>query len=298
MGMLKSGRQASFVALATALALSVAAVSAAEKAKKKSITKAGFDPAAEKVDLFDAMDAGQIEVTVLAKDEKQGNLLIENKTDKPLTVQMPDAFVGVPVLKQFGGGVGMGGIGNGGTNNGTGGNNNQQQQPFGGGLGGGLGGGGVGGFGGGGFGGGGLGGGFFSVPPEKTVRLSYGSVCLAHGKAEPRPRSLYKLVRVEQFTSDPALQELIRMVGTGRMDQQAAQAAAWHLADKMSWQDLARKEVHYLGGQGSQPYFATSTLQKAQMIVAQASASAKERGEKPTDAAKTEQPAQRNPRIR
>ena len=32
--------------------------------------------------------------------------LIENKTTKPLTVKMPDAFAGVPVLAQVGGGGG------------------------------------------------------------------------------------------------------------------------------------------------------------------------------------------------
>lgn len=260
------------------------------KAKSKSkhaITNPKFDAAAEKVALFDGMDEGKFEVTVIAKDEKEGNVLIENKTDKPLTVVLPDAIVGVPVLKQFGGvgmgvgGGGVGGVGGQGQNQ-FGGAGGQQNQGFGGGFGGGGGGGGFGGggFGGGGFGGGGLGGGFFSIPPEKVVRVPYTSVCLNHGKAEPTPKTPYRLVRVESYTSDAALQELIRMVGTGRIDKTSAQAAAWHLTDKMSWQQLASKEVEQLGGQGNLPYFTRGQLQQAQTLVAQAVEGGRERAEK------------------
>jgi len=96
----------------------------------------------------------------------------------------------------------------------------------GGGLGGGMGG-----------GAGGAGGGFFSIPPEKTVYVSYTSVCLEHGKTEPAPRMEYRMVKTETLVKDPALQELLKFVATGRVHQQAGQAAAWHLADK---NELAR----------------------------------------------------------
>ncbi len=247
---------------------------AADKPSKRPITKLGFDAAAEQVELFDGIDSGVLEVTVIAKDDKQGAILVENKTDKPLTVKLPESIVGVPVLKQFGTG---GGLGSGANNNNASGNN-QQQQPFGGGMMGGMGGmmgGGMGGMGG--FGGGG----FFSVPAEKVVRVPYTSVCLAHGKAEPRPKSHYRLVRTEEFTKDPALREVIRMVGTGKLDPQAAQAAAWHLTDGMSFQELARKEVRHLGGQGPTPYFTMAQLQGAQSILSQATALAKNREKEP-----------------
>ena len=45
-----------------------------------------FDPFAEQVDLFEAVDAGQVTVRLIPKNAMGGNVLIENKTDKPLTV--------------------------------------------------------------------------------------------------------------------------------------------------------------------------------------------------------------------
>ncbi|MCA9073052.1 MAG: hypothetical protein KDA84_29220, partial [Planctomycetaceae bacterium] len=149
----------------------------------------------------------------------------------------------------------------------------------GGGLGGGLGGGG------GGFGGGG--GGFFSIPPQKIVQVPYTSVCLAHGKPDPHPRNTYRLVPVDDYTEDVDLQELVRIVGAGKVNKQAAQAAAWHLADKMSWQELAAKSVRRLGGQGTFPYFSRSELFTAQQLVGLAQARAKERAKNKKDEPKS-----------
>ena len=250
--------------------------SQADAAKRqRPITKPKYDPDAEKVELFQGIKDGKFSVKVIAKDAMGGNAQIQNLTDKPLTVQLPDAVVGVQVLQQFGGCGGCGGIGGcGGCGGGGGGG---QNQPFGGGLGGG-GGGGLGG--GGGFGGGGGGAGFFSIPPQKIVQVPYTSVCLAHGKPDPHPRNNYKLVPVDQFTEDGSLQELVRIVAVGKVNKQAAQAAAWHLANKMSWQELAAKSVRRLGGQGAYPYFSRSELFGAQQLVATAHARAKERAEK------------------
>ena len=258
---------------------------AADKAKSKrkgTITKLTFDPAAERVELFAGMESGQFEVTVLPKDEHGGSILIENTTDKPLTVELPEAIVGVQVLKQFGGiggmggGTGMGGGGFGG-GGGMGGG-----QAFGGGAGGGLGGGG---FGGGGLGGGGFGGGggnFFSVPPEKVVRVPYHSVCLEHGKAVPNPRMTYRLTKLEEFTDKPALQELVRLIARNQINPQVAQAAAWHLSDEMSWQELAAKRQPQIAGIGGQPYFTPAELHAAQSLVSTAVAKAKDSDEKTT----------------
>ncbi len=241
---------------------------------RRPITKLKFDPSAEKVELFQGVKDGQFSIKVLPKDAMGGNIQIENLTDKPLSVKMPDAVVGVQVLQQFGGacgggcGGGFGGCGGGGGGGGGG------SQPFGGGGGGGLGGGGGGMMGGGGMAGGG---GFFSIPPEKIVQVPYTSVCLAHGRPEPHPRQTYRLMPVDEYTEDPALQELVRMVGTGKCNKQAAQAAAWHLTDKMTWQELAAKSVRRLGGQGNYPYFSRAELFAAQQLVSQAQAQAKER---------------------
>jgi hypothetical protein len=215
---------------------------------------------------------------VIALDEKHGKVLVENLSDEPLTVELPKSIVGVHVVKQgFGAGAGTGTTG---TDDGGGGGGGGGGQAFGGGMGGGMMGGGM--MGGGMMGGGGYGGGFFSVPPEKIVSVPYKSVCLEHGKAEPSPRMTYKLVPTEEYTDDPALQELIALIGTGRINTQVAQAAAWHLANKMSWRELARKSVRHIG-LPSTPYFHPAHLIGAQRLVAAAESKAKERKEEPAD---------------
>lgn len=255
----------------------------AQAGKKGYIKKLTVDPNAPKIGLFDGMDEGAIDVKFIAKDAQGGNLLVENKTDAPLTVELPAGFVGVPVMAQLGGGLGGGGLGGGGLGGGLGGGG-QQAVGGGGGLGGG--GGGLGG----GLGGGG-GGGFFSIPPEKTVLVPYGSVCLEHGKAEPHPRSEYKLVKLEDYTQDVILQELIKLVGTGKIAPEIAQPAVWHVANDLSWQELAAMKYDRVGAPDT-PQFTNSQLMKAQELVSVAVGRAKERADE-----KPDQPQPRTSRV-
>jgi hypothetical protein len=231
--------------------------------------KPTYDPSAREVDLFPAIEEGEIEVRMIPHNALGGNLLIENKTDEPLTVKMPNGFVGVQVFKQIGGGLGGGGLGGGGLGGGgLGGQQGGQNQSLGGGAGG------QGGFGGGGGDLGGGGGGFFSIPAETVARVPFQSVCLEHGKPEPTSRMTYEIRPVDSFTDNEALQQLIDMVGTGRVDLNAAQAAAWHLSNDMSWQELANLKVERLGGLGARPYFAPVQLNGAQTLVSAAVAKA------------------------
>ena len=182
------------------------------------------------------------------------------------------------------GGMGGGGMGGGGMGGGGG------QQAMGGGMGGGgMGGMGGGGMGGGGMGGGGMGGGgFFSVPAEKVVSLQFNSVCLEHGKQEPGPSSKYTLVPITRVSSDPVLHELLAKVGTGKVDQQSAQAAAWHLTNKMSFQELAAKMEEHLGDLNPSPYFTREQLLGAQQLLSQAMVKAEEKAEEEKLTPKTE----------
>ena len=240
-----------------------------------------FDPTAERVGLFEGMEDGRVETKVVAKDATGGFVIISNTSDQPLTVELPDSFVAVQTLKQLGGlggggmGGGMGGMG-GGMGGQQGGGQNQNQ---GGGFGGGGQQGGMGGMGGGmgGMGGGG-GGGFFSVPPEKSVKVPYVGACLNHGKADPNPRVEYTLVRVSEYTQDPVLAELIRMVGSGRVDQHSAQAAIWTRTDNMTWQDLANESARSIGG-GRDYMFNPKNIAVAQNIFVAAEARVREAAE-------------------
>jgi hypothetical protein len=205
-------------------------------------------------DLFAAMAAGDIQARLIPQSSKTGTVIVTNATDRPLTIKLPDAFAGVPVLAQRrGGGAAAGGVG------GIGGGASGGSQGLGGGFGG-IGGGG-------GFGGGG---GLFNIGPERVIKLKVAAVCLEHGKNEPTSRMSYELVPISRVTNDPAVVEVVRMLGKGEIDQLAAQAAAWHLANGLSWQQLAEKVgTKHIDGR-IDPYFSASQVEQAQSIASEA----------------------------
>lgn len=210
------------------------------------------------IDLFAAKEAGQVEVKLIPKDSTRATVLITNKTDQPLSIELPEVFAGVPVMAQFGGG------GRGGGGGGLGGGGGGGQGIGGGGLGGGGGGGG-------GFGGGGGGGGAFHVEPGVVGKFRVPCVCLEHGKDDPNPRMAYELVPVETMSSDRKVAAILQMLGRGQIDQTAAQAAAWHLTDNLSWQQMANKvKIQHLNGT-REMYFNQRQLAAAVQIVAEAS---------------------------
>jgi len=228
------------MALLAALPL-VAAAAAPEKKTAKESPKV--------VELFAGMESGEIEVNVFPKDATKGTVTIKNNTDKPLTVKVPPALAGVPVLAQL-----CCPLGGGGCPGGGGGGN----QGFGGGMMGGM----MGGMGGMGMGGMGMGG-MFNVAPEKVAKVKLVTVCLDHGKEDPNPHIEYKLVPIEKYAKDPAVTEVIKLMLAGKIDQHSAQAAAWHLQNGLSWKELATKiGAKHLNGI-VEPYFTPVHLQRA-----------------------------------
>lgn len=278
------------VAIAGCLALSaIHGTNASEKARKPVMKHLKYDPTLPKSGLFDAMEADQIGVRLVAKNEFEGHMLVENKTDAPLTIQMPEAFVGVQVLPQFGGGGGGIGGGGGGGIGGGGGGQAQSTGGGGGGIGGGGGGGGGGGFG---------GGGFMSIPAATVAKVPVSMVCLEHGKKTPSQRLHYTVVRPEKFSADPRVHEICKMVGSGQLDRASAQAAAWHISNDLSWDQLANKKYDRVGSPDT-PYFTHEQLAAARSIVSGADsrvAARKERGE--LAETKVEETAPRTTRVR
>ena len=133
----------------------------------------------------------------------------------------------------------------------------------------------MGGFGGGGFGG--MGGGFFNLAPEKVGKITVTTVCLEHGKDDPSPRVKYVIQPIDTLTKDPRVVELCAMVGRGEVPQHAAQAAAWYLANGLSWQELATKDLFRSHFAHVRPvkYFTPQDLQLALRIVGEATDRAK-----------------------
>ncbi len=221
---------------------------AADRKPNIRITKASADPNAETMELFPAIEAGKVDVKLIVMNSKQATVLIENKTKQGINVRLPDAFVGVLAQDPFGGGGQQGG---------------GQNQQFGGG--------------GGGFGGqgGGQQGGFFNIPAERVGEVRVAGVCLEHGKDEPRPAIKYELKPVEAFSKDPVLYQMLKLFGEKKINQRVAQAAAWHISSKMSWEELAAKQIKRLAGP-PQPYFSQQELRAAFQLTAAAKTAAEE----------------------
>jgi hypothetical protein len=222
------------------IAAAMVAVSALSFSSEAFADAKQDDTDAVQVGLFEAMDAGQVDVKFIPHDASKANVLVKNLTDKPLEIRLPSAFAGVPVLGQMGMG-GMGGMGGGM-----------------GGMGGGM-------------------GGMMRVAPERMRKMQVTTVCLEHGKPDPNPKMAYKIVPLDQVTKDSNVTVLCEALGNGLVTQNTAQAAAWHLMDKMSWSELAAKnrvESKYLG---TIRWFSPIELKTAVAVVSECKRIAEER---------------------
>lgn len=229
--------------------------SAANELRSESASSPGRNVTADRgsaADLLEAERQGLVAVRFIPADSRSAQVIVTNRTKKPLTLRLPAAFVGVPVLAQMGGGpMGNAGFGNAGAN--------APPQTVGGG-----------GFMGGGGGGGGFGGmpagGAFSIPPEKTRVVKVRTVCLEHGKPEPRPRHSYRLDRFESFSSDPALRGVMESLSRHEISSQVAQAAAWHLSSGLSWERLADERIDHVIDE-DEPFFTEAEILAARQVV-------------------------------
>ena len=237
-------------------------------ADSASVTSASASPSGVP-DLFEAEERQLVSVKYIPNNAKSAQIIVTNRTSRPLTLRLPVAFAGVPVLAQMGGMGGMGGGNQGGFAAG--------------GIGGGAqttGGGGMGGQGMNGMGGGGMGmggGGAFSIPPERSRTFRVPTVCLEYGKREPSSRMPYKFTRTEAFSSDPKLAVVLESLGRGELPQKVAQAAAWHIANGLTWEKLAAEKIDHAGGIPDEPYFSQAELVAAHRVVAVATELAQRR---------------------
>ena len=254
--------------------------STAKKAEKAAKSEA------KSIELFAAMEQGLLNVNFIGKDATDANLIFKNNGPDPLNIVLPTTFGAVPVLAQGLGGVGGGGLGGGGLGGGGlgggglggGGGGQGVGGGFGGG-GGGLGGGGLGGggLGGGGGGGAGFGGGLFRVEPDRPRKMTVATVCLHHGKPDPNPRMKYKLVRLAEVNESPVIEGICYGLATGKVSQNVAQAAAWHVANGLTWDELVRKPRVVSEYTGIEMFFSRLEVQAAMRLTALASSEAEER---------------------
>jgi hypothetical protein len=276
-----------------AAAFFVSALLPAAEAKRNVAAKPADVPRTQ-VELFAAIESGQIEVKVYPRDSRQLRLVVTNKTTEPLSIAMPEAFAAVPVLAQ----IGMGGMNPPGqtTSNRSG----KDAQPLGTGspwnmnmfgnqMGNGL--------------GNGMGNGlfnignganqprfpraFFNVEPEKVGQMKLRTVCLAHGKPTPNAHMAYEVKPLSQVTTKPGVYELCALLGNEEIGQAAIQAAAWNLANDMSWSKLARVQSRGLL-MINDALFTPGQIREGQRLAERALYAAKER-EKAASSSKVSQ---------
>lgn len=189
-------------------------------------------------DVLAAEAEGLVAVRFIPNDSRSAQVIVTNTSKRPLTLRLPEAFVGVPVLAQLPGGGAPPGV----------------PQPVGGGqpaM-------------------GMPGGGPFSLPPEKVRRFRVPTVCLEHGRREPAPRIPYVMKPLEAQGGDPRIGDVLMSLSSGHVSQKAAQAAAWHVANGLSWERLAGEASKRLGGEPDLPFFAPADLMAARQLVAAA----------------------------
>lgn len=271
-------------------------------ANRGPIRQLSIDPQAEIVPLFEGTQAGQFEVFMSATNEYHSNVVIANNTAEPLTVALPKAAVGVHVLPQFGNqpggffgqGSGQNNFGNSGFGNGAGQNQSagaqavggtfqgmsalgqqpgQNQGQFGQGV--------------------GQGfpslpaemldvdvssyGGLATIPPQKSILVTLKSVCLNYGKPTPMPRMTYQLIPSETYTSDPVLMQLLESYNP-RVDREVMQAAAWHVASGLSWDQIHQLTKTTLPGVRAR-LFSQRQVQLSQQLISAVTEAAKTRPE-------------------
>jgi hypothetical protein len=254
--------------------LASVAFGAALLAAPHAATAASDTPeaSASDVELFQGMADGTIDGKIVMLNDHEGRILLTNNTKQPLNVKLPEAFAAVPVLAQFGGGGGGRGGGGRSSSSSSSGNSNQSS-------GGGLGGGGL----------SGGGGGMFSIPPEKTGKIEVPMLCLEHGKRDPSSAIPYKMMPADEYTDRPAVVELLKSFGRGELQHGAAQAAAWHLNNDLSWEELAAKKQGTTRSMRRPPYFSHEEMQAA-MGYANAAIASAENAE-PKEKKATEEPS-------
>ena len=73
----------------------------------------------------------------------------------------------------------------------------------------------------------------------------------------------YTPVPLASYAKDPAIAQLVGLMCAGQIDQHSAQAAAWHIQNGLSWEQLTNKiGIKHINGT-TEPYFTPDQLQRA-----------------------------------
>jgi hypothetical protein len=102
----------------------------------------------------------------------------------------------------------------------------------------------------------------FNIAPEKVGEIVVATVCLEHGKLEPSKYVTYEVKPLSECTTKPGVAEAIALLHDGKTNQKVAQAVVWHLANGLTWDQLAAKKVNRVG-RADTPYYDAMELNAA-----------------------------------
>jgi len=228
------------------LLLSSAIACGAEGEPAGSYGRQEPSPRQQSVDLFSAITNKQVDVKFIARDDKHSMVRIKNSTEQPITVRLPEAFVGTPVPYDRGQSGYTQTVGGSFYDETPGAMSREDDAAT------------------------------LRVEPGREAELPVRTVCLDPGLPPPRPDLSYQIRPVASHTGNPALYELCRMLGQPGTNQNASQAAAWYLDDGLSWAALGA--MHTPSPQGRLiPVFTASDIRLAKKLAAKAISVAEQR---------------------
>lgn len=205
-------------------------------------------PAGE--ELFQAIKDGRVEARVVARDQHHVRVFLKNPAKNPVSVKLPDVLAARPILAQGffnpGGGQGQGqGFATSTSSSGmqppqTVGGSTQGTTARGNGT-------------------------IFNIPPESVREIKLDTVCLEHGKPNPRSSVAYELAKLEEVCKEPAVESLLIRYGRGDLDRDVVQAAAWNLANGLAWRDLEKMTVP-VAINAVKPVYSSDQLQAARRL--------------------------------
>jgi hypothetical protein len=189
------------------------------------------------VSVLDAMRDGRLEARVFGNGEDRVHLVLQNTSPGRLHVVLPAGLIAASSAGQFGGGGGIQSMGLGAPTS-----NNGSFGAFQAGAGSGE-----------------RVSGFQSVGVEgttttagpdpralsiaagQTLEIDVPSVCLNYGDPTPTPKDEFRLVMVEDYTSDARARKALRSLATLGTSQKVAQAVVWNVFNGLSFDAMAAK---------------------------------------------------------
>ena len=80
-----------------------------------------------------------------------------------------------------------------------------------------------------------------AVPVGETVDLTIPGVCLNYGLPTPTPRNTFRLVDVDEYSSNPRVRRALRSLATYGTSHGVAQAVMWNVCNDLPFEQMAEQ---------------------------------------------------------